>query len=162
MKKSLGIFVLGLFLASNLYFNPLMANLNNYKDKYIFQNCKGSQAPKKTRYILDINQRWLVVEEKEIKTKLFYTIDVFNVYDGEFRIMDLMKHLSKGPDDVINLLHEIYDNFNHEVYTFNIKTGEVIEEVSVKKNASPEFKKAIEDQIKTGFKLKTKMTCQIK
>ena len=71
--------------------------------------------------------------------------------------------LSKGPNDIVNLMHLLDSNMNKETHTININTGEVIEEWSIKENAAPDIKNALEGAIKANnIFLKDKSKCEIK
>ena len=91
----------------------------------------------------------------------FYKIS--NINNGVVTIGDLQYDLSKGPDDIVNMMHLIDSNMNRDISTSNINTGEAIEEVSIKENAAPDIKNALEEAIKAdNIFLKDKWKCEIK
>ena len=167
MKKLLGIVFLGL-LWSNLFFSSLIADFHsteNLKKKYIFEHCKSvdyGDDPLAIIYTLDTSRRYFVEDITKLKTKFFYYIDPLSIKDGVVPIGDLMKHLSEGHEDYINLVHFFVDNLNIDINTANIKTGESIIKMSLKKSAPPEVKKTIKEAIKQGFKMKDKKKCVVK
>ena len=165
MKKLLAIVVLGL-LWSNLFPSSLITisySAENLKKKYVIKNCKGGKNPAnaKVKATLNISKGLYIIADNEIKAKFFYKIS--NINNGVVTIGDLQYDLSKGPNDIVNVMHLLDSNMNKETHTININTGEVIEEWSIKENAAPDLKKAIEESIKTdNLSLKEKMKCEIK
>ena len=165
MKKLLAIVVLGL-LWSNLFPSSLITisySAENLKKKYVIKNCKGGKNPSsaKAKSTLDISKGLYIMADNEIKAKFFYKIS--NINNGVVTVGDLQYDLSKGPNDIINLVHLLDSNMNKDTHTININTGEVIEEWSIKDSAAPDIKNAIEEALKTGnLFLKDKMKCEIK
>ena len=165
MKKLLAIVVLGL-LWSNLFPSSLITisySAENLKKKYVIKNCKGGKNPSSAiaKSTLDISKGLYITADNEIKAKFFYKIS--NINNGVVTVGDLQYDLSKGPNDIINLVHLLDSNMNKDTHTININTGEVIEEWSIKDSAAPDIKNAIEEALKTGnLFLKDKMKCEIK
>ena len=165
MKKLLAIVVLGL-LWSNLFPSSLITisySAENLKKKYVIKNCKGGKNPSSAiaKSTLDISKGLYITADNEIKAKFFYKIS--NINNGVVTIGDLQHDLSKGPNDVLNVVHLLDSSMNKDTHTININTGEVIEEWSIKESAEPEIKNAIEEAIKAdNIFLKEKLKCEIK
>ena len=165
MKKVLTVIFMS-FLWSSLFLSTLITisySAENLKKKYVIKNCKGGQNPssEKAKYTLDISKGLYSTGDNELKTKFFYKIS--NINNGVVTIGDLQYDLSKGPNDIVNLMHLLDSNMNKETHTININTGEVIEEWSIKESAAPDIKKAIEGAIKAdNLSLKEKLKCEIK
>ena len=154
------------FLWSNLFLSSLIAisySAENLKKKYVIKNCKGGKNPTdaKAKATLDISKGLYSTVDNESKTKFFYKIS--NINNGVVTIGDMQYDLSKGPNDIVNLMHLIDSNMNRDTHTININTGEVIEEWSIKENAAPDIKNALEGAIKANnIFLKDKSKCEIK
>ena len=165
MKKLLAILVLGL-LWSNLFPSSLITisySAENLKKKYVIKNCKGGKNPAnaKVKATLNISKGLYIIADNETKSKFFYKIS--NINNRVVTIGDLQYDLSKGPDDIVSLMHILDSNMNKDTHTININTGEVIEEWSIKENAAPDIKNALEGAIKANnIFLKDKSKCEIK
>ncbi len=163
MKKLLTVIFMS-FLWSSLFFSSLITisySTENLKKKYVIKNCKGGKSPSSAKSTLDISKGLYIIAENETKSKFFYKIS--NINNRVVTIGDLQYDLSKGPDDIVSLMHILDSNMNKDTHTININTGEVIEEWSIKESAAPDIKNAIEEAIKAdNISLKEKMKCEIK
>ena len=165
MKKFLMLTLMG-FLWSNLFLSSLITisySAENLKKKYVIKNCKGGKNPssEKAKSTLDISKGFYIMADNKTKTKFFYKIS--NINNGVVTIGDLQYDLSKGPDDIVNMMHLIFSSMNKDTHTININTGEVIEGYSIKESAAPDIKNAIEEAIKAeNIFLKDKFKCEIK